>query len=362
MQLRSHPSPSLLAELAAWSSQPVVSLFIPVDPTRRHLDRLELKAARGWAEHSLIHDHGLRRADAISMLAPVEAPSAVDPGAGSTEAWFLAPGHMAAVGLGDLVGPAVSVGDAPDALGLLPFLDDGPAYHVLAFSPHRVRLFRADRYAISSIELPAMPRTIDDALWYVKRETTFSRHGSGEMHASGGGNQRHKDDLRTFAQLVDAAIGPVLAGTATPLVVLGVEYEVAIVLGALHYEPRLACEAHGNPDSLDAREVHALTWPAVHRQFDAAGAAAARACELAGTGRVALDIDEIAEAALQGAVSALLVCDATAAVPRAQGRLDVTRSTLGRALTNAVTSGAEAYAVPPTALPPGAVAAALLRR
>lgn len=362
MQLRAHPSPGLLADLAAWSTQPVVSLFVPVDPTRRHLDRLELKAALSWAEHSLIHDHGLRRADAISMLAPVEAPSAVDPGAGSTEAWFLALGHMAAVGLGDVVGPAVSVGDVPDTLGLLPFLDDGPAYHVLAFSPHRVRRFRADRYSISSVEVPSMPRTLDDALWFVKRESTFSRHGSGEMHASGGGNQRHKDDLRAFARLVDAAIGPVLAGTGGPLVVLGVEYEVAIVLDALRYEPRLPCEAHGNPDSLDARAVHALTWPAVHRQFSAADSWSTRARELAGTGRVALDVDEIADAALQGAVAALLVSDVVAAVPRAQGRLDAGRSTLSMALTNAVTSGAEAYAVPSASLPPGAIAAALLRR
>lgn len=362
MLLRSHPTPALLADLAAWSSPPVVSLFVAVDPMQRHLDRRELKAALGWAEHSLVHEHGLRRADAIAMLAPVEAPGAVDSGSGSTVAWFLAPGRMVTVGLAEPLGPAVSVGEVPDALGLLPFVENGPEYHVLAFSAHRVRLFRADRYSITGVEVPAMPRSIEDALWYVKRETTFSRHGSGEMHASGGGNQRHKDDLRRFAQLVDDAIGPVLAGRGSPLVVLGVGYETAIVLDALRYEPRLDVGVHGNPDDLDARGVHDVTWPLVRRQFDPSSAATDRTRALAGTGRVALDLDEIEAAAMQGAVATLLVSDSVTAVPRAQGHLDQGRAQLSRAFLHAASAGADAHSVAASAMPPGATAAALLRR
>lgn len=361
MSSRSHPTADLFDELATWTSSPVVSLFVPIDPARRHLDRLELKAALSWAEHALVHDHGLRRADAISMLAPVEAPSDVDPGLGSTEAWFLAAGHIAAVGLPEAVGPAVVIGDTADALGLLPFLDEGPEYLVLAFSTHRVRLFRADRYSITPVTVPNLPTSLEDELWYVKREVTFSRHGSGAMHASGGGNQRHKDDVLRFAQLVDRALSPVLAGARSPLVVIGVEYEASIVASTISCADVMTTTVHGNPDDLDAQTLHESTWGTVRAHIDPVTAALGTVRELAGTGLVALGSAAVAAAARDGAVAQLLVDQEVARVPRAQGRLDPMRHVLGSALTAAVRTGADAYGVPSGSLPDGEIAAAVLR-
>ncbi|MFZ9629871.1 MAG: hypothetical protein ACO3C1_11035 [Ilumatobacteraceae bacterium] len=361
MSLHAHPTADLLEELAGWSVSPVVSLFVPIDPTRRHLDRLELKAALSWAEHALVHEHRLRRSDAISMLAPVEAPNAVDPGAGSTEAWFLAPGQMVAVGLPEPVGPAVVIGESADTLALLPFLDDGPEYFALAFSTHRVRLFRADRYSIEQVHVPDLPTSIEDELWYVQREPTFSRHGSGVMHASGGGNLRHKDDVMRFAQLVDHALSPVLAGSRAPVVVMGVEYEASIMAAAVTAAPVVPTRVLGNPDALDPRTVHEYTYDLARSHLDPSVGVLATVRELAGTGRVVLGPDGVAVAAADGAIAQLVVSRDAARVPRAQGLLDPVRRTLGEALTAAVAAGADVYAVADDALPDNALAAAVLR-
>lgn len=367
----SHPDRALFDELAEWDSPadrpdhvPVVSLYVPVDPMQRHLDRLELRAAVAWAEHSLVHDHGVHRADAIAMLAPISAPEYTHTGNGETPmrgvAFFVSPLGSTGASLPGAVGPSVTIGTVADTIGLVPFVDSGPSYFVLAFSQHDVRLFAADRFGARSKRVPDLPRNLDDALWYVRREPTFERHGSGVMHMSGDGRSHHKEDLHRFAQLVAAAVEPVMGASTDPLVVMGVGHETAIVADVFGHRPVLRADT-GSPDHFTPSTVHELSWGVVAEHADPAGEAVAMVRELLGTGRAVTAVADIDEWARQGAVQALLVSRPLTDPPRTQGSLEGDRALLADSITHAVTTGASVHAVEPDRLPSGCVAAAVLR-
>jgi len=365
-----HPDRVLFDELAEWTSTgsdgsaPVVSLYVPIDPLQRHLDRLELRAAVAWAEHSLVHDHGMHRSDAIAMLAPIGAPEYAHAGNGDSPirgvAWFVSPDRSTGAGLPGSVGPSVTIGAVADTIGLVPFVDHGPSYFALAFSQHDVRLFAADRYGARQIRVPDLPRNLDDALWYVRREPTFERHGSGVMHMSGDGRSHHKDDLRRFAQLVMSAVEPVIHGSADPLVVMGVGYETAIVADVAGHRPVLRADT-GTPDRFSPSTVHELTLGVVTEHADPAAEAVALVAELLGTGRAVTAVADIDEWARQGAVQALLVARPLTDPPRTQGSLEGDRALLADAVTHAVAAGASVYAIEADRLPSGCTAAAVLR-
>lgn len=367
----SHPSRALFDELAEWTASsdgapvaPVVSLYVPIDPMQRHLDRLELRAAVAWAEHSLVHDHGVNRSDAIAMLSPIAAPEYAHGGDGGPPlrgvAWFVSAGRSTGAGLPSAVGPSVTIGSVPDTISLVPFVDPGPSYFVLAFSQHDVRLFAADRFGISPVRVPDMPRTVDDALWYVRREPTFERHGSGAVHMSGDGREHHKDDIHRFAQLVAGAVEPVMGQSSEPLVVMGVGYETAIAAEVFGHRPVLRADT-GTPDHFTPSTVHELSWGLVAEHADPAGEALARVAELLGTGRAVTAVADIDEWARQGAVQSLLVARPLTDPPRTQGSLAGDRALLADAITHSLATGASAYAIETDRLPSGCMAAAVLR-
>lgn len=371
-----HPGRALFHDLVEWTSscdsvgapvsgaQPVVSMYVPIDPMQRHLDRLELRAAVAWAEHSLVHDHGVSRTDAIAMLAPIAAPEYAHAADGDSPirgvAWFVSRHGSTGAGLPGAVGPSVTIGAVADTIGLVPFVDAGPSYFVLAFSQHDVRLFAADRFGVRPVRVPDLPRTLDDALWYVRREPTFERHGSGVMHMSGDGRSHHKDDLRRFAQLVADAVEPAMGTSADPLVVMGVGYETAIVADVFDRRPVLRAET-GSPDHFSPSTVHELSWGVVAEHADPAADAVAMVAELLGTGRAVTAVADIDEWARQGAVQSLLVSRPLTDPPRTQGSLEGDRALLADAITHAVATGASVYAIEPDRLPSGCIAAAVLR-
>lgn len=371
MTALSHPSRAVFDEVAAWPATvgvsdgpPVVSVYVPIDPMQRHLDRLELRSTVTWAEQSLVHDHGMHRSDAIAMLSPIAAPEYAHPADGGTPfrgvAWFVCDGRSVCTGLPAAVGPSVTIGSVADTISLVPFVDNGPSYHVLAVSQHDVRLFAADRFTIREVRVEHLPTSIDDALWFVRREPMFERHGSGAMHMSGDSRDRHKDDIHRFAQLVADAVGPALNGLNDPLVVMGVDYETAIVASAFDGRRVLRADT-GTPDRFSAATVHELSWRRVAEQADPAHDAVALVAELLGTGRAVTAVADIDEWAHQGAVQSLLVARPLTDPPRTQGSLDGDRELLADAVTNAVATGASAFAVEPDRLPSGCIAAAVLR-
>jgi len=292
------------------------------------------------------------------MLAPLSDPAPLPGAAGAPAApsrgaaWFLAPGRATCISLPGPAGPSIEIGPVPNTVRLLPFMENGPHYVVLAISQSRVRVFRASRFDIAPLPVPDMPKSLEDALWYIQREPTFQRHGSGMMHASGGGPQYHKDDIHQYLHMVDRALGPVL---------VGVGYEAAMFVNESHYRHIVPTPVVGNADTLDVATIHERTWAVASALPGAAQAAAARARELAGTGRAVTDLTEVGTAAVSGAVDQLIVARSATDGDQVQGPLGEDRSRLASALNAALANGATAHVVDDDELPDGALAVAILR-
>lgn len=356
-----NPTRAALRNLSSWTTGPIVSIFLPQDPTRPDTDQTRAKNAVQWAQDSLVNDHGQSAAEAAAILAPVEQASVAQAPAGHGTAWFVSPHHSLHLALPGVTDEAIEIGDAPDTLRLLSQLSTGPDYVVLAVSQKHARVFRANRFTIEPLEVKDLPKSLDDALWYVQREPTFERHGSGAVHASGGGQQYHKDDIHQYLHLVDRAVCAALAGSHAPLVVMGVGYEASMYINESHYRHVIHTPVPGNPDALDLASIHERSWAVVSSQSAPADAAAARARQLAGTGRAVTNIDEIVDASRSGSVDQFVVAHSLTNGGERRGRLDGDRAKLSAALTEAMAHGAAAHVVPDDALPTGAVAVAVLR-
>jgi hypothetical protein len=356
-----NPTRSALRDFVTWTTGPIVSIFLPQDSTRPDKDPLQLRNALQWAQESLVRDHGQSPLQAAAILAPIGETLDSSPQPGHGVAWFAAPGRALSLPLPGVPDPTIEIGDAADTLRLLPHLSTGPDYFVLAVSQNHTRVFRANRYSIEAFEVRDLPKSLSDALWYVQREVTFERHGSGAMHASGGGQQSRKSDLHQYLHQVDSAVCTALAGSHAPLVVMGVGYEASMYINESHYRHVLHTPVPGNPDLLDLPTIHERTWAVVSAQSGPADAAAARARDLVGTGRAVTDLTEITAAAESGAVDQFLVARSLTNGGERRGRLDEVRSTLSGALNSAMAHGAAAHVVDDTEMPKGAVAVAILR-
>jgi hypothetical protein len=356
-----NPTRSALRTLASWQDGPFVSIFLPQDPKRPDMDATHLKDIVQWALGALVSDHGLSPARATSLLAPITDATLTVGVPGHGTAWFLAPERSLRLELPGVTAAVVEIGGAPDTLRLLTHLSTGPDYYVLAVSQKHARVFRANRFSIEPFDVAELPKSLDDALWYIQREPTFERHGSGAVHASGGGQQYHKDDIHQYLHQVDRALCAALAGSHAPLVVMGVGYEASMYINESHYRHVVHTPVSGNPDALDLATIHQRSWAEVSNESGPAGAAASRVRDLAGTGRAITAIDEIVEASQNGAVDQFVVARSLTDGGERRGRLDADRERLSTALIAAMAHGAAAHVVADDELPSGAVAAAVLR-
>ncbi|MEP7112757.1 MAG: hypothetical protein ABI862_05795 [Ilumatobacteraceae bacterium] len=301
-----------LHTLVGWEAPLFVSVFIPVDFSRPQATNALAKALRHAAQTAAIgltNRHGMMPSVAATFVAPLTAETIVDdtPRSAHGLAVFLSADCSLSVALPIEVGPAVEIGDRVDMLRLLPAVVDDVKYFVLTIDKQGAKLFHGTRFGFEAVEVPDMPGSIDDALWYIRREPSLNRQGSGVTHGTGGGQDLRKDDVRQYIHLIDKAITPVLAGSDAPLVVVGVEYEAAMFINHTHYRNTIDIPICGSPDSMSPDDLHRRSWDFAQSQARSTRDALERFQQLAGTGKTSTDPNEIDYAGGQGSISDLLV-------------------------------------------------------
>ena len=141
---------------------------------------------------------------------------------------------------------------------------------MLAISQNRVRFFRADGSGSSTCPCPDLPASRADALWYEHHERQLNVHGgthqgvdqiTGTVHGSPSDRDLRKQQLLRFFRIVDEALASVLHDETAPLLIAGVDYELAIYREANHYPHLGAVVDTGNPERLRPAQLHALVWP-----------------------------------------------------------------------------------------------------
>ncbi len=361
------PNHITLCALVGWESPPVVSAFVPVDFSRpQATDSLSraLRLAAQTAAARLTEQHDVEPGAAAAFVAPLLAGTLLDdvPRSARGLAIFLSSEQELHVPLPISVGPAVEVGDRVDLLRLLPAFVDDIDFFAVTIDKKGATLFRGSRFGFDVVPVPEMPGSIDEALWYVRREPALNRQGSGVVHGAGGGQDLRKDDVRQYIHLIDKAITPVLNGAEAPLVVIGVEYEAAMFINHTHYRHTVDIAVSGSPESMSAEELHERSWEFVRSRAHASAAdALERLRQLDGTGKTATDPDEVVAASMNGSVSDLLVARSVTDADETPPTRALGRHSIVVAVNEAFRHRARIHVVDDESLSGGVLVAAVLR-
>jgi hypothetical protein len=258
----------------------------------------------------------------------------------------------------------------------------GPArFFVLALSRHRVRLIEATAQSAGEIEVPGLPRTIEEALSQETPERILQSHGPGPgvagqrgsvFHGQGASADAHEDEQSRFCRRVDAAIHAALGDARSPLILACVE-ELHPAYARVSTHPGLLPDyLRGNPDRLRDAELAARAREALQAvRGRAERDAVERFRALAGTGKTCASVEETVPATLDGRVVVLFV-DAEA---RRWGSWDPARRAVTlsdrpgpsdqdlveRAATEALRRGGTVFVLPAERMPVPSPLAALLR-
>lgn len=213
----------------------------------------------------------------------------------------------------------VAVGDRFAVKPLVPLLDGGGRFYLLALSLKEVRLVDADRWGARRLELGPVPASMDEALGYVEYYSGLGMHSASQhalhgqpgvvYHGHGDADEdRVEEDVRHYFQRVARALEDRLPDREAPLVLAAVAEHLPLYREAAH-DPRLVDTAvAGNPELLGDEELRLAAWPLVEpRLTEARRVALERYVELGGTGRAAGGVDPVVVAADRGQVESLFL-------------------------------------------------------
>ncbi len=214
---------------------------------------------------------------------------------------------------------SVSVGERFAIRPLLPALQTGERFYVLALSKNRVRLLEATGDEIGELDLTGVPRSLADALKYedYERQVTFHSRtpmstGKGRraamFHGHGGIQDSEKDELSRYFHMIDKGIHEFLHDDDAPLLLSGVDYLLAMYRETNSYPHLVEASMSGNPDELTLSQIHhrgqELLKPHFRAELDQDVASLQ---DLIGTAEASADLHEIIRAAYEGRVRVLFV-------------------------------------------------------
>jgi hypothetical protein len=206
---------------------------------------------------------------------------------------------------------------------LLPALDRGEHFYVLALSKNRVRLLEGTRERVTELDPAGLPEGLGDALKYDDPEHQVQFHtrtpagaaGRGKrdamFHGHGGVPDVEKDRVLRYFRVVDRALHEYLRDETAPLLLAGVDYLMPIYREVNSYPHLLETSMAGNPDELTDTEIHASALQMLRPHFDARVAADLDVLnDLNGTSEASTDLHEVVAAAHEGRVRILFVAEA----------------------------------------------------
>lgn len=192
------------------------------------------------------------------------------------------------------------------------------SFFALAFDRNGTRLFAGDRTNIRELKIAGAPTTFAAEIQYDQREESlqYTTHASpasiagagpaiGMFHGHAGENV-DKTELQRFAsdlaKAVSRALGP---DNTIPLVLIGVDYELAAYRAANTYRGLANEQVLGATDELTARSIHQAALRALGPRFEAAVDSDLAELREKRSALVSTDPAEIVSAAATGRVKTL---------------------------------------------------------
>ena len=277
---------------------------------------------------------------------------------------------------------SVTVANHPFVLPLLQLLDTDRTFHILALSQKHIRLLRCTGHSSEEIPLPAsVPKTLMEDV-----QTDQPDHNLGNKSTGGPStgsmkgvafttstDREAKDEyLHHFYKDVDRGIRQLLKDDRSPLVLAGVEYELAIYRKINSY-PHLAADAvQGAPDGLKGGELRKRALEAARSYFEGdLNKALDQFHEQSGSARASRTMKDIVECAYDGRVAHLLIAENARYMGHFDERTRVSHShqrplpddedLLNAAAIQTILHGGQVFVLPASKVPDGAPAVAVLR-
>jgi hypothetical protein len=317
-----------LSVLASRRGFPSVTLYLPTHRVgaEKDQDRIRLKSLLRSANEALVAQ-GLRAPEAVALLG--EATALLDDPAfwrATAEglAIFVDPVQTRVLCV-DVAMPEQCVVGSRFYLRPLAMAYRGDErFFALALDRNRARLFAGDRTHIEELPLDPAISSLAEATKYDEHEESlqYTTHGSPESIASGGatigqfhghgGENVDKNELERFAASLDKAVTARLGAENTiPLLLLGVNYQLAAYRGVNTYHALASEQVDGATDELTDRAIHAKSLATLAPRFAAAIVTDLAELESRPSSLVSSDPAEIVSAAASGRVKTLFFDEAT---------------------------------------------------
>lgn len=296
-----------------------VSLLMP---THRYgsgvqADQVQWKNLVSGMEALLLQE--MRRSQVDALLAPareLQGDSLAWQSMGDGLAMFLTPGQHRMVRIPASLPTLATAGERFVTGPLMRLLSGDAHFLLLAISQGHVRLMDGSRHTVRQIELDDVPTQMSDVVEpegprsdAMARSLSGGRGGRSVFYGHGAGDDdAKKDDLMRFLREMAAGLHDVLAGQTAPLVLVGLEQNVAAYREVNTYANVLDDSVLRNPDDLSGDELHQLAWPIVEARLRAErGATIGRYHDMSGGDRVSDSLELISDAAAQGRVDTLFM-------------------------------------------------------
>lgn len=310
-------------ELAAPRQGPCISLFMPTERAGREVmaGPIRFKNLLDDAEEQLIAA-GMRRPDAHELLAPawrLHADSLFWQHQDEGLAVFVASDFLAEHRLPYDVAEQVLVGDAFHIKPLLPLLTGDGRFYVLTLSKGDVRLLAGNREGLEEVEVPDVPKNIEEALQYDDPERQQQFHTqtsnpatsdirSGQFFGTGAAADDDRDEVIRFLHQVEADITRYLRDERVPLVLVGLEETLPYYRRTNDYRYLLDEAVTDNPKLIAPEDLHRRVWELVEPHFTDDERAAREAYAIqAGRGNPMAKLGPVLNAAHEGRVDTLFV-------------------------------------------------------
>jgi hypothetical protein len=317
------------------------------------------------------------------LLGPVMAAAAEPGGAGKPGRGiviFRSPSVMQVYRVRSVT-PLVRVDERFDLRTVLAVMSEKMNFYILALSQNRVRILRCTGDTSEEIPFPPeFPTSLADAMQTRQPDHVLDNRASGGPSMGGGavlfGTSSDREDkdkyLLHFFQTIDKAVHAALKGSADPLVVAGVEHEIALFRRVNTYPHLVEAGIHGSPDGMERGELHTRALELLEQRSEEPGREApADFDKRVGTGHASTHIQEIVAAAFEGRVSHLFfqagarylgTYDAVRRhVKHTENPLDKPAELIETAAYQTILQGGEAKILAAAAMPKGVPVCALFR-
>jgi hypothetical protein len=309
-----------LEALLAPSATPCVSIFVPFHLLGRDglQDAIRLRLILDQAEEQLV-DCGMSLAKARKLLAPAREFPDDEPAWRNRGRWmamFLAPGFVRTFEGSGPMEEALFVDDVFHVRPLLPLVTERDRFFLLAISQKAVRMFEGDSAGLDEIEIPDLPKNLDESLNIDQGYPGFQVHSATRggqtgkqaavFHGQGGEPASAKSDRESFLRQVALVVDRYLAEERAPLVLATVAANVPPWLAVSRYEHLLGDFVAGCPDHLTPQELHAKAWPLVQPELDLERDLQHRRLTHA-QGNVMFGLKQVVPAAIHGRIDTLFI-------------------------------------------------------